>query len=186
MCIIIHLFFSLSLFFCAWNDDRVWASHCPPFRKEVVFRVIPRESLKTCRRHFRDEPAYNRPWRDLLIGSGLRNKWGSRETREQREMMSPPRTSHRIYQAQGPPVRTRIAGQRNSQHRAAKKEKKSTDGGSISSLSNISEYSRLAAIYYLPSVATRITFARKPFSFFVIQRCVCHDWQLKLMLIVAH
>ena len=73
---IFHVYYYISLlfsfflffFFFLWND-RVWASHCPPFRKEVVFRVIPRESLKTCRRHFRDEPAYNRPWRDLLIGS---------------------------------------------------------------------------------------------------------------------
>lgn len=72
---------------CVCNTSRGMAISLSIFRKEVVFRVVPRELLKSCRRHFRDQAVYNRPWRDLLIADwigpvineGPWNAWTARD-----------------------------------------------------------------------------------------------------------
>ena len=110
------------------------------FRKEVVFRVVPRELLKSCRRHFRDQAVYNRPWRDLLIADwigpvineGPWNAWTARD-----EPTDLP--SNSLQHVRG-----------TKEFVTPCQKKPATDGGSISSLSNI--LIRLARIYYLPSI----------------------------------
>lgn len=74
----------------------------------VLFPAVPREPLKTCLRHFRDQLAYNGPWHDLLIGPVVLNEGFVKRTRS--EMI--PRTSTKFSSVEPPPplIRRHLRG----------------------------------------------------------------------------